>query len=415
MLHSLLALFMAAAGAIDEAPAETLDPAATIQHLLDAFGNHHISADEIVDESPATGPRFRFHLERKFESYLCDDVAVVRVAMTLGYVGRPKNDQSYDHKCMEQRWALGSPYIKVELACDRVPKWPNAEIPFSRSQIASIVRMDASSFPRSLERELTFQIAGMIESLVGQEHQSGLTLADMAKDGGPGGFRLRRVEWVSRNRDAIRYEFKSPDRGTTSVTFNRIGGAWYATVINLDLQAEDKVAPDERVTPEQRQQGIGRVRRVTRRDDEFPAPYTGLDRLERTYEIHYDEKPASEPRLPKSIVRKETAWLRGLQSVVETRLVFHTFRTGTITCDEVRNAMLPLPDGMETFSVGEKTAWTTRGGEVVPKVDSQALDVGRLARFTPGSGGGIAIWLGVGAVAVVVGGVALWRRGIRRT
>lgn len=381
-----------------DAPPGTLDPVAAVSSVTNLLkeGKCQVISTFEIDASD------RLHVKRvtKATFATCGTASLLRTRTAVkDRTEAGKTTLVPDDRCVEKRWEKNGSLVNIVLKPGQVPDWPLTSRAPSREDIEAVfLRSDPIDGGNAIYSEVD-----LLPRFAGTPAGTGLTFAQMVKDHGPEGFALKRVKWASEDRATrVRYDFDSPDYGMISVTFLKIADGWYPVTIERIHLTEHKVLPDSFLTPEELSAGLGKLKNFSRFKGEFPEPYNGLDRLDATYEMTYRPPQTSGRVLPHSVKLREVAFLRDQQSVMTTLLDFTEIHPEAVPCNEVRDAMMRIPDSCLAFRQGEKTAWTTKGGEVVPDVDGVALSLAGQEKFSPRSRISGLVWLNVvGLLAVL--------------
>jgi hypothetical protein len=358
-----------APGEFGPAPKGTLDPVRNINHLRDIFRNCEFSARQTRRSVQPAGAAFT--RVSNLECKVCADVSVVQskdhMKDQVDYDGNPMQDRiSYT----ERRWVRDKPGYDLEVTVRDGVSWPTGEPTEDGVGIAWLTVIADDRY-RIWDKTPIGDLLGEVDLV------SGLTLADMVTDGGRRGYVLKSVTWASADHSSITYEFKSADFGISAVTFSKVAGEWKPSEIQIERSADDKVFADAKPGE------LDRVKNFNTFSD-FDPPAPGLDQFDSIFKITY----GADGRLPVAIERADYYYYKGERADLVTKLVFSSLRTRDISCDEVREAMLPIPDGVEVhlpFKEGsERLAWTIRNGEVVNAYSDRALAMGRETTFFTG-------------------------------
>jgi hypothetical protein len=250
-----------------------------------------------------------------------------------------------------------------------------------------------------------------LRAFIADIDNSGMRLGDMVRRQNQFGYRLTRaLQEGTREHLRATFEYTSSEYGTTSLVFSLIGDSWMPLEVSVFKKAEQKIAPESKMGANNRVNNF-------RRFDMFSSPGTGLDELKTVYTIRYAAPTAGQAVMPAAIERTVT-WLRGNERVViATEITFDEFRTGKVTCDDVRATMLAIPDNTTAFVLdpaAKNIAWTTKDGHVIKKIDQDAVGIGLAASFASHPKARMLIALNGAALAFGAALYAYRRSGIGR-
>jgi hypothetical protein len=369
MLTALL--FMAGNVAdVGDAPAATLRPSEEVGRFVNVFNNCEFDAVETSHLAAPSG--IKRDLVVDVRAAVSKDAVLTKKRRHIKEVMTSDGERDVDlFGCEEESWTRTGGWRTIELGNLVKDRWPT-RVPIATGEEINAVFVQE---PAADDRIRPF-IESLVINFIGSVRGSGITLTDMVTDGGKGTYRLSAVKWLTADHRSVAYTFRSKEYGAVTVTFARMGAMWLPTLIQIVKTAGDKMYDKggEKSTLEHFQ----------RFRNEFRGRTLGFDRWEMLYDIRYRSASSPDRPLPQTIKATESGFVGNAQSVLSTTLEFTTIRCGGITSDKVCKAMLPLPDACMVFMGKEKVAWTTRNGEIVKKIDDEALELGRSVALSSG-------------------------------
>jgi len=355
-----------------QAPADTVATAESFKRLASIFENCDFSATQTTKSVSPNGGR-NTEINRVLCKACQDAVVIFDETLHKDQVSSTTGRRFADRiSHYERRWLQNEPRFTTSIVVGEGEKWPTT------SSWGKSIDLDNIHQPpvNERDREYTWRPL-LVAAMVGQGYTAGASFAELVEGREPWGYKVEKILWASSARTKVIYYFSSPDYGALEVTFSKLGD-WKPTLVRLIKLANHIAFPESLLGAKNRIKNFQAF-------VEFSQRTEGLDQLEWSYEIIYSSG-GSDLVLPEQINRTTVLSWNGEQAVTKTALVFNSFESGSVSCDDVLASMLPIPNGTDGYMVRspglDKLAWETKDGKLVKAYSLDGARMGREATFS---------------------------------
>jgi len=350
----------------------------SVRRLVGLFRNCHFSGSIAVDDMRVGDLDYRQRL--RIAAWICDQATLVRWTNHIEIfsedkvIGRDEPSSEQDESDEWRRIGDG-PMLDSNVEVLNPSRWPKEH----QNGRAAVVQhlLDYSPDVRSWGVAWEGKLVG--EFLHGLNGYSGITIEDLVTNGGRLGFHEDSSAFTSNAKEPSRiHRFRSDLYGTCDVTFTEVDGSWMPTRIVLVQSAGNRIEAPDPATGRPVSSADGKCLRVSDLPLREDASAPGVDRMETTYAISYENMPT---KIEKTVVMD----YGGKPYTSTWKLVFSNFQSGHVTRADVETAAIPIPNGTKVHTnirQNSRIRHEYRDGKVVRATDVTSINIAESARFS---------------------------------
>lgn len=341
-------------------------------------------------------------------AWICDEAFLIRwhshvlvfdEGKTLGK-DRPSSEQDESH---EWRRIGDGPLLDCDIKPPNAGRWTEDSQDGRTARLFSVLEHE----PNLLGFLGPWGEKVFGEFIYGLNIDSGITFEDLVTSSGRLGFHEELVGAKPENERLSRtYRFRSDLYGTCDVTLAQISGTWMPTRFVLTQSAGNRIEAPDPATGRPVSSADGKCLRVSDLPLREDASAPGVERIETTYAISYENMPT---KIEKTVVMD----YGGRPYTSTWKLVFSKFQSGHVTRADVETAAIPIPNGTKVHTSipqNSRIRYEYHDGKVVRVTDVTGINIAESARFSTSRK--IAL-LTTSIIVVALAILLLYRRALR--
>jgi hypothetical protein len=313
-------------------------------------------------------------------AWICDEAFLIRWhshvqvfddGKTIGK-DRPSSEQDESH---EWRRIGDGPLLDCHIEPPNTGRWPEDSQDGRTARLFSVFERE----PNLLGFFGPWGGKVFGEFIYGLNIDSGITFEDLVTSGGRFGFH-EDIAGARQEHDRLSraYHFRSDLYGTCDVTLTQISGSWMPTRFVLTQSADNQIEAPDPATGRPVSSADGKCLRVSDLPPREDASAPGVERMETTYAITYENMPT---QMEKTVVMD----YGGRPYTSTWKLVFSKFQSGHVTRTDVETAAMPIPNGTKVHThlrQNSRIRYEYRDGKVIRATDVTSINIAESARFS---------------------------------